>query len=930
MPIQTLNDLFAALFRPAAGESPVIRQPQRPLREALFELFFPDALVGQFADKSKSNLTWFFTSDARNKSVRRALIALLRQEPRPAIGDAHRKCRQALWPRAGHPVFDAAALKAVLDEVQVPAPLNAQLGITRPGSRGEISLLDRFYGADEAAALSRMILTLAMAGDAPGDVMAEIWRADAVAGDFMDRDDSVEGAMRRCRLLDLQGRHEQAFEGFEAVARRLDGPARTVDESVLYCRLGEMLFTGEGCGRDEKAARDYDRRGCLDENPKSWHQLSLHISGSEARQALERAAELGYGPAIYQLGMAWYNGSARLACVRNLESARRWFRRGMTVAGPEGADCAYMLGQLYEALGEGDVAMNAYRVAQERGSAEAAGRLARLDWVLPAEKKGQGEQKGAIGASRGYCLVNGLEGCNRGFLEGLEGRWDVTVCGAAAGVQPPLGAKLTDAEPAAALRRLAQGVYWGGAPQFPALVIALMSDDRQRNLFQAVTLLGELQKMAEALGDRAWDLVDQVDLYVLADHDDSALLDSAFAGMGDLYFRVRLCDPALDAADRLFSAAPLFLPRLRAAGDMPVRLKVIGCGEAAMAVLLRAIALPLPEAAGLTVDVFGDGAEAMERRFCQRCPGLRDSEEALGVARPRFHQCRPEESMVGAMDGPGGLGEGNYFVVAAGDDGANLRLGAMLRSGLLRRNLEAERQPFIAVHIAHPVARWLAGSLSAGADFPAAPWCGQYELYPFGALDMYAPARLEGDVLERRARQAHMLYIGLPDTRDARHAAMGDYYRRQLVRDTARLTALGMPYRMHLAGLSLPGWRLYGVGGEEARLGREYIQWLKEEDHLQAALREEHRRRNRALLSLGWSPATTEQVSAYVLRGNPGHRLYPARLDPFLCPWEALEDGELIKKVRKIVRARFPEKSVPDPRRDEESSLRDTERILGE
>ena len=67
-----------------------------------------------------------------------------------------------------------------------------------------------------------------------------------------------------------------------------------------------------------------------------------------------------------------------------------------------------------------------------------------------------------------------------------------------------------------------------------------------------------------------------------------------------------------------------------------------------------------------------------------------------------------------------------------------------------------------------------------------------------------------------------------------------------------------------------------------------------------------------------------------MLRGNPGHRLYPARLDPFLCPWEALEDGELIKKVRKIVRARFPEKSVPDPRRDEESSLRDTERILGE
>ena len=112
--IQTLNDLFAALFRPAEGESPVIRQPRRPLREALFGMFFPDALVEQYADKSKSNLTWFFTSDARNKSVRRSLIALLRQDAGAVVADTHRKCRRALWPRTGHAVFDGAALRAVL------------------------------------------------------------------------------------------------------------------------------------------------------------------------------------------------------------------------------------------------------------------------------------------------------------------------------------------------------------------------------------------------------------------------------------------------------------------------------------------------------------------------------------------------------------------------------------------------------------------------------------------------------------------------------------------------------------------------------------------------------------------------------------------------------------------------------------------------
>lgn len=926
--IVTLNDLFAALFKPGEGERPIVRQPQRPLREALFALFFPGALVAQYAGKSKSNLTWFFTSDARNKSVRRSLLALLREDARGVTDETHRKCREALWPRAGHPVFDGKALLAALEQARVPAALDSRLRIIRPGEGGAPSRLALFYAVDEAAALARMLLTLAVAGDAPLDVMAEVWRSDA-EGDiaFMRGDDSVPGAIRYCRMLDLQGRHARAFEGFEAIARGLDRPARTVDESMLYCRLGQMLYTGEGCGRDEKAARAYDRLGCLDENPGSWTQLAEHAVGAEAREALERAAELGYGPAIRRLGMAWYEGSARLACARSLEQARRWFQRGMTTPGGDGAFCAYMLGRLYEGQGERDGAVNAYRVAQESGSAEAAERLARLDWVLSPEIAAP-ETKPVPGSASGYCLANGAEGCNRVFLAGLAGRWNVTVCGAEPGATLPAGARTTQEAPEAALRKLAQGVYWGGAPQFPELVIALLGDDRQRNLFQAVALLGELHRLAQSLGERAWDLVDQVRLYILADHDEGALLlDSALAGMAPLYFKARLCDPALDAADRLFSAAPLFLPRLRAPEDAPVRLKLIGCDATAMAVLLRAVALPLPESAGFTVDVYGRGAGAMERRFRQRCPGL---DGGVAMALPRFHEGDPEEELTALLDGPAGLGAGDYYVVSVGEDGANLRLGARLRGELLKRRLEADRQPFIAAHTAHPVARWLAGSLSAGAEAACAPWCGQYELFPFGALDMYAPRQLEADALERRARQAHMLFIGLPNTRDARHAAMGSYYRRQLSRDTARAAALALTYRMHLAGLGLAGWRLYGAGDEEARLGAAYTRWLKEEDHLQAALRDEHERRNRLLLTLGWARASLEDVAAYVARGNPGHILYPAKLDPFLCPWEELEDGELLRQVRQIVRTRYPEKTVPDPRRDEEASLRDTERVLGE
>ena len=86
----------------------------------------------------------------------------------------------------------------------------------------------------------------------------------------------------------------------------------------------------------------------------------------------------------------------------------------------------------------------------------------------------------------------------------------------------------------------------------------------------------------------------------------------------------------------------------------------------------------------------------------------------------------------------------------------HLRLGALLRGELMKRNLDADRQPFIAVYAPQPMEAWLAGSLPATVDAtpPAARWYSQYELFPFGAQSMYAPDALRGDALERRARQA--------------------------------------------------------------------------------------------------------------------------------------------------------------------------------
>ena len=525
------------------------------MRETLFALFFPGELVSQYSGKSKSNLTWFFNNDPRNKSVRRSLAALLARSPRAVIDETHRRCRDALWPRPGEAVFDARALKAVLGGARLGA-LNARWRGLDAGGEAPSGgwRLDVFFDADPSAALARMILTLSVMGDVPGETIGEIWRGETGGECAFLRDDAtVEGQIRYGRMLDLEGRREQAFAVYERVSRQLGRPAQTLAESAMYCRRGDMLAEGEGCLRDERAAMDSYRLARLGAHTAADSRHARHALGRDAREALERASALGYGPAIRELGDALYNGSARLGCARSVEAARKVYQRGLALSGGDGAHCAFMLGRIYESQGERTAAVGAYRVARENGSAEAAQRLAKLDWTMPGGEAG----KSAGDDGPRYCLTNAPTGCNRRFLESLPGRWDARVCCVGENGEAPGGARPTRMTPDAALRELAQGVYWGGAPQFPRLVIALLSDDKNGNLYQAIAVLGELQRLAQALGDRAWDLVDCVELYVLADHDYAALLlDAAFAGMGPLYFRVRVWDPAAGAAATGFAPAP--------------------------------------------------------------------------------------------------------------------------------------------------------------------------------------------------------------------------------------------------------------------------------------------------------------------------------------------------------------------------------------
>ena len=944
--IETLNDLFYALFKAGDGEEPVVRGRQKMVREETFRLLFPDELCGQYLERSKSNLTWFFNDDRRNKAVKRALIALMEKDLRACVDSVHQKCRELLWPQGQHAAFEPGPLREVLASVRLRGSLNAKLRIVPIDENARGTRLDAFLEADASAALARMVLTLAVASDASEELIARLWSADPQAAyEFLRRDESLEGQIRYSRMLDLEGRRAEAFEGFERVARKLNRPAQSVDESRMYGRMGEMLFTGDGHFRDEEAARRYFALGCLEENPRSYYLLAAHTRGPEALEALEKAAELGCAPALRELGNAYFGGSERLGCVQDKSRARECFQKGMAIADEDGAYCAYMLGRVYEEEGAREDAVSAYRIARENGSAEAAERLTGLDWALPAEPD---EAARAEDGPLSYCLMNGFEGACRTFFEGLHGPWDVTVCDPARAAAPQ-GARLREEAPEEVLSEMLPSLYPAGGEEYPRLAAAFLSDDMRRNLRETLAALGHLRSYAAALREDAWRMADAIDLYVLAEHDGAAaMLDAALAGLGALSFRVRLCDPTGDAADELFARAPLFLPCVAAPEDGRVRMNLIGCGDAALAVLRRALALPMPEEADLSVCVWGEGSERMAERFAEACPGVETAPPTVRRLRPAFYETayeggvsailrRIRRSQGGGVTGEDALapeeerlGRGNYYVVATDDDEVNIRLALLLRRELLKLSPGFDTLPFIAVYVRDSAAGWLAGSLAAGPNAVKTSRFGQYDLFPFGMLSMYGRDRLESDLIERRARRAHLLYAGQSGDEAARRAAMASYYRRQYDRDSSRATAAALIYRAFQAGIALPSWRLYGLPAQEERLGVAYTEYLRDPEHLAEAVRREHERWNDMMLSLGWEAAAPLQTAAYVQRGNPGHQLYLGRMHPFICSWQALQDGGLVREVRRAVQERFPEREVRDPREADEAAVRFTEALLRE
>jgi len=943
--IETLNDLFYLLFRSDPDHTPILLGHDRLMREDLFRLFFPRALYETYISKSLSNLTWFFNNDPKNKAIRRALLEMTRSDPDAIVAEVHQKCRDLLYPRGGSAAFHRDLLLEALQSVRLRSSLAARQRILL-SSEGP-ARLQAFFDADPSAALARMLLTIALHSEAEDSLIAALWAdPDASGCEFLSRDSSLSGRIRYGSLLYLEGRRAQAWQVFEEAAARLSGPARNQEESAMYCRMAAILSSGDGHYPDEKQALSCLEKACIDTNPEAWYLLARCPAAAPAAalRAMETAARMGHSSAIRELGNAWYTGQAAYVCGRDIAQARQLFHQGMSAQDENGAYCAYMLGRICEEQGDLPSARRAYGIAREKGSSQAHLRLSTLDGPMRADAEPHPD---IAALPLRHCLTNAATGINRVFLSTLQGPWQAVVCESPL---PPLPKSIQarcerQLPLPMALEDLTLSLFDGDSlPE--KLVISLLSDDEADNLTQAADCLGVLARLARKTG-KAAQMADRIRLLVRARKDSAALLlESAMAGLDDLYFPLRLCDPDEDAAAWLFTAAPLFLPCLTHPETGPVHAVILGEGDAALSLLRQAVSLPLTEDHPLTLSVFCPHPQEMERRFAQMCPGIYSAAPSIRKTIPAFFSCDLMEGGLARIlrsgrnlrdaahqeDAPSPeeiLCRGSYFMVTTPDDGDTLRLAALLRRELLRSDPSFARLPFIAPLLRHPAAARLAGGLSSDPR-GAYRACDQYDLFPFGDYaSLYAWDALESDAIERRALSLHLSYAA-PGSEAERAAALASYYGRFYHQDSSRALARYVSYRLFSAGLVLPAWQLYGMEGEEASLAPAWTQWLAQPGNEETAARQEHERWNCFMLSLGWEQATPQQVAAYVSRGNPGHQMHLARLHPFLCDWQTLTASPLVDQVARAVHALLPDAQVYSPAEADRDAVRRTFDLLAE
>ncbi len=433
--------------------------------------------------------------------------------------------------------------------------------------------------------------------------------------------------------------------------------------------------------------------------------------------------------------------------------------------------------------------------------------------------------------------------------------------------------------------------------------------EHQGESINIISTFSELEALF-ALPSITKKLIESVRIFVKADAEYAAsIINTKLNAFDDnLYFRIKVVDYNLSAAQQLISEKPLFAPCI-SDGDKETNLVVFGGGKVTEKIVTETLACTsMGKRFSPSITVIDDNADVTEGIIKSSCAALFDEKycKEFKIKKPVFFSCplnhplmcsfvsgKSAEHGITGMDIA--LKKGNYFVVATDNDKFNIEFAKKLRSWLLMTNDSFDRLPVIAVLIKNSYISEAAEKLEVGGSSQGSSWYDNYNLFCFGQnRKIYSAKNLIDNTNDKRAEFIHCSYCfsaedkGLPDS-DSIHESLVSFYRNYYNQDSSLCTALSLPYRLFAENLKLSNIDDYSDPDSSEILYEMSKAFNASDSALDSLAQTEHHRWVLFMLSRGWRKATKEQFVNYKRRGVPKQQCFLCKLHPYLADWSMLD-----------------------------------------
>lgn len=365
------------------------------------------------------------------------------------------------------------------------------------------------------------------------------------------------------------------------------------------------------------------------------------------------------------------------------------------------------------------------------------------------------------------------------------------------------------------------------------IVFSLMSDNEEKNLTDAITLIQQLNAIAVHQEESVRSsLIERIDIFLLNTSEACPLLiDATMGNLGaNIYFKVHICDPDMSAANELLIHLPTFLPCIsRETGEIRSetwegmglsqrckrRIVILGTNRAVEVLIKQIIATTFLANYPTELTVVGSNADAMRERCEEECPGLDSTVDRYisSYIIPSFYQHALDRLPLNYAHTNSDielqqiLKTADYFIVSGTDDYENLALGVKLRRNLLRHNPDPVKKPYIAVRYQDNHSAWIASQVAVTSKNYTVEngwsirhhWSEDYDLHLFGSNAAFTCDALFDNYIERQALELHKSYYGTMYETDPN--AEGAFYRRSYNRDSSVAAFIGIIYQCFGAGV---------------------------------------------------------------------------------------------------------------------------------